>query len=253
VTRRHGFVAAAIVAMLLMLGASVAQQKPASPPAEKHAPSSPEKKAAPPETPGRELVEASEHAAGEGEENAEFKHSASVQMLARITGLSLQAAYWLAIAINFAVIAAAVVWFARSSLPGMFLARNESIRKTMDEAQRASAEAERRLKDIESRLARLDGDLAALRAEAEREAAAEEQRIMAAAQEDARKIVESAGQEIEAAARVAQRQLKAYAAELAISLAEKRIHVDVSTDRALVGNFVEQLGDNNNGGGKEGS
>ena len=202
-------------------------------------PAAPEKKA---ESPGQELAEASEHAAGEGEENAEFKQSASVRLLARITGLSLHAAYWLAIAINFVVIAGAVIWFMRSSLPGMFRARTQSIRKTMEEAQRASADASRRLNEIESRLAKLDGEIAAMRSQADAEAVAEEQRIKAAAEEDARKIVESAGQEVEAAARVAQRELKAYAAELAVSLAEKRIKVDATTDRALVETFVGQLG-----------
>src|SRR5512143_4016780 len=194
------------------------------------------------ESPGQELAEASEHAAGEGEENAEFKQSASVRFLARITGLSLHAAYWLAIAINFVVIAGAVIWFMRSSLPGVFRARTQSIRKTMEEAQRASADANRRLNEIESRLAKLDGEIAAMRSQADAEAVAEEQRIKAAAEEDARKIVESAGQEVEAAARVAQRELKAYAAELAVSLAEKRIKVDATTDRALVETFVGQLG-----------
>ena len=207
-----------------------------------------EEKAARPDTPGRELTEASERAAGEGEENAEFKQSASVRFLARITGLSLHSAYWLAIAINFAVIAGAVIWFMRGSLPGMFRARTQSIRKTMEEAQRASADANRRLSEIESRLAKLDAEIAALRSEADAQAAAEEQRIKAAAEEDARKIVESAGQEVEAASRVAQRELKAYAAELAVSLAEKRIKVDAATDRALVEIFVGQLGKD----GKEG-
>ena len=44
-------------------------------------------------------------AAGEGEENAEFKQSPSVRFLAKITVLSLRSASWLAIALNFAVIA----------------------------------------------------------------------------------------------------------------------------------------------------
>ena len=90
----------------------------------------------------------------------------------------------------------------------------------------------------------------AMRSQAEAEAAGEEQRIKAAAEEDARKIVESAGQEVEAAARLAQRDLKAYAAELAVSLAEKRIQVDAATDRALVQNFVGQLGQNGDEEGK---
>jgi F-type H+-transporting ATPase subunit b len=244
----------ATVMLLLLLGAGVAQNKPsenqgtkseqAAPAKSEQQNSAKEKK----ETPGQELAEASKEAEGEGEENAEFKQSASVKFLAKITGLSLHAAYWLAIGINFAVIAAAIIWFAKSSLPGMFRSRTQSIRKTMDEAQRASADASRRLGEVESRLARLDADITAMRAQAEAEAAAEEQRIKAAAEEDARKLAESAGQEIEAASRLALRELKAHAAELAVSLAEKRIQVDAKTDQALVDSFVGELGRD----GKEG-
>jgi F-type H+-transporting ATPase subunit b len=246
---------APIFVSLSLLGAAVAQhQAAAAPPqATKSEPAAKpqepaREKTAGQQSPGQELTEASEHAGGESEENAEFKQSPSVRWLARITGLSLRSAYWLAIALNFAVIAAAVIWFIKTKLPGMFRARSESIRKTMDEAQRASADAGRRLTEIEGRLAKLDSEIAAMRSQAEAEAAGEEQRIKAAAEEDARKIVESAGQEVEAAARLARRDLKAYAAELAVSLAEKRIQVDARTDQALVDSFVGQLGQD----GKEG-
>jgi F-type H+-transporting ATPase subunit b len=246
----------AFVALFLLLGAAWAQQHPAANPpaaAKSEAAAKPQEpareKTAQQESPGQQLAEASEHAAGEGEENAEFKQSPSVRFLAKITGLSLRSAYWLAIALNFVVIGGAVAWFAKSKLPGMFRARTESIRKTMEEAQRASADAGRRLSEIEGRLAKLDSEIAAMRSQAEAEAAGEEERIKAAAEEDARKIVESAGQEVEAAARLAQRDLKAYAAELAVSLAEKRIQVDAATDSALVASFVGELGQN---GGKEG-
>jgi F-type H+-transporting ATPase subunit b len=251
-TRLPRFVPISFVVLLMLLpGVATAEPQPAVHPAtlEKAAPghAAPEKAAAS-RTPGQEATPASEHAEGEGEEHAEFKESASVRWLARQTGLSLHAAYWLAIIINFAVVAGAIIWFAKSSLPGMFRARTESIRKTMDEAQRTSADAARRLSEIESRLSRLDGELARMRASAEAEAAAEEQRIRAAAAEEARKMEEAVGQEIAAATRLAQHELKAYAAELAVSLAERRIQVDASTDRALVQNFVGQLGKN----GKEG-
>ncbi len=247
------------VALLFLLGIAIAQEKPAPHPSTSRAEHSqaqhPQKEAGQEhrsagekaESPGETLAEASEEAAGEGSENAEFKQSASVRFLSRITGLKPQQAYWLAILLNFAVIAAAVIWFMRSKLPGLFRARTESIRKTMDEAQRASAEANRRLSEIENRLAKLDSEVAAIRAQAEADAAAEEQRIKAAAEEDARKIVESAAQEVEAASRLAQRELRSYAADLAISLAEKRIQVDATTDRALVDTFVGQLGKNGEG------
>jgi F0F1-type ATP synthase membrane subunit b/b' len=41
---------------------------------------------------------------------------------------------------------------------------------------------------------------------------------------------------------VAQRDLKSFAAGLAVDLAEKKIHVDDATDKALVSGFAAQLG-----------
>ena len=56
--------------------------------------------------PGRALVHESREAAGEEkDEMEEFKHSSSVQMISRITGLNLQQSYWLSVMLNFAVIA----------------------------------------------------------------------------------------------------------------------------------------------------
>ena len=77
---------------------------------------------------------------------------------------------------------------------------------------------------------------------------AEEARIKAAAEEDARKIVESAEQEIAAASKAARRDLTAYAADLAIALAKKQIHVDAGTDSALVRSFADRLGTAEDGG-----
>src|SRR5689334_25360380 len=46
-------------------------------------------------TPGRQLVHESREAAGEEkDEMDEFKHSASVQAVHRLTGLSVQQSYW---------------------------------------------------------------------------------------------------------------------------------------------------------------
>ncbi len=179
---------------------------------------------------------------------AEFKESASVRMIGRLTGLNLQQSYWLSLVLNFVVIAAVIVWAARKYLPGMFRDRSAAIQKAMQEAQKASQEAQRRLAEIESRLMKLDAEIGAMRDAAEKEAAVEEARIKAAAAEDARKIVVSAEQEIAAAAKAARRQLTAYAADLAVALARKQIHVDAATDQALVRNFAGQLGAANDPG-----
>jgi F-type H+-transporting ATPase subunit b len=191
----------------------------------------------------QQLVHKEREAAGEEEdENAQFKQSASVRAVARLTGLELRHAYWVCLLFNFLVIGGVLVWAARKYLPGAFRDRTASIQKAMQEAQMASEEARCRLADIESRLMKLDVEIGTMRAAAEKEGAAEEGRIQAAAQEDARKIVQGAEQEIAAAAKAARRELTAYAADLAVSLAQKQIHVDAATDQALIRGFAGQLG-----------
>jgi F-type H+-transporting ATPase subunit b len=194
-----------------------------------------------------ELAKESREASGENDED-QFKHSSSVQFLAKTTGLSIEHAYWLSVLLNFAIIAGAIIWISKKNLPAMFRNRTASIQKAMQEAHKASEDANRRLSEIEARLSRLDAEIGQMAAAAEKEAAAEEERIRAAAAEDAQKIVESAQHEIEAAARAARRDLTAYAADLAVSLAARQIKVDATTDQMLVRNFADQLSDANGAG-----
>jgi F-type H+-transporting ATPase subunit b len=205
-------------------------------------------------TPGQELAHESREAAGEEkDEMEEFKHSASVRLISRLTGLNLQQSYWLSVVLNFAVIAGVFIWAGSKYLPSMFRDRTVAIQKAMQEAQKASEEARRKLAEIESRLQKLDVEIGMMRDAADKEGAAEEARIQAAAEEDARKIVASAEQEIAAAAKAARRQLTAHAADLAVGLAAKQIRVDAATDQALVRDFAAQLGSPPDKSGKDGN
>lgn len=204
-------------------------------------------------TPGRQLAHESREAAGEEkDEMAEFKESASVRAISRITGLNLRQAYWLGMCLNFAVIAIVIVWAGKKFLPGIFRDRTAAIQKAMLEAQKASEEARGKLAEIEARLAKLDEEIGRIRDAAEKEGAAEVARIEAAAKEDARKIVASAELEVAAAIKAARRQLTAHAADLAVGLAQKQIRIDAATDQALVRNFAGQL-DASNKTGKDGN
>jgi len=127
-------------------------------------------------------------------------------------------------------------------MPNGFAPRTAEIKKGIEDARKASAEASARLGEIEGRLAKLDIEIAAVRAAAEADFSVEEQRIKAAAEEDAKNVIVAAEQEIAAAARTAQRDLKAFAAGLAVDLAEQKIKVDDATDQALVRGFAAQLG-----------
>jgi F-type H+-transporting ATPase subunit b len=248
------------LALLMMSGSALLVLAQEQPPAPKQNPTAAEaERAVPgrelghenrePAGPARQLAHQSREAAGEEkDEMEEFKRSPSVSWVAEKLHISLQTSYWLSILLNFVVIGAAMVWAGRKYLPGIFRDRTAAIQKAMQEAQKASEEARRKLAEIEARLQKLDVEIGMMRDAAEREGAAEEARIQAAAQEDARKIVASAEQEISAAAKAARRQLTAHAADLAVGLARKQIHVDAATDHALVRNFSGQLGSAENSG-----
>lgn len=182
------------------------------------------------------------HEAKEEDEEAQFKQSPSVKWLAKLTGLSPSAAYWVSLVLNFVMVAAVLMVFLKSPVASFFRDRAAGIQKSIEEARRASEEAGRRLSEIEARLAKLDAETAEMRAAADREAGKEEEAARAAGEQAKAKIVHGAEQEIAAAARLARGELKSYAAELAVSLAEKKIQVSASTDRALVREFVDQLG-----------
>jgi F-type H+-transporting ATPase subunit b len=238
----------ALLVMTLAAPATLrAQDQPASPPSQQSDDSS--------KGPGfgRQLSHETREAAGEDEDKddkAQFKQSPAVKFIAKHTGLSDGSAYLLCILLNFAIIAGIIIWVARKYLPAAFSARTAAIQKAMQEAQKASDEARRKLAEIESRLMKLDVEIGTMRDAAEKDAAAEESRIHAAAQEDARKMLESARQEIAAASKSARRDLTAYAADLAVALAQKQIHVDAATDQSLVRNFAGQLGSSVDAPGK---
>lgn len=198
---------------------------------------------------GVPLAEESREAAKEAETGdsqekmiEELKASPSVRWMSNLLHIDHVSGYWVGIGLDFVILALLIGWGLKKSLPATFRARTNAIKKGIEEARRASEDANQRLAKIEERLAKLDDEVSAMRAAAEKEAAEEEQRILAAAEQDKQRIVAAAESEIAAAAKMAQRDLKAFAADLAVSLAERRIHVDQATDQALVRSFSDQLG-----------
>jgi F-type H+-transporting ATPase subunit b len=178
----------------------------------------------------------------EEEENATLKYSPSVTALGKKMGLDAKGSYWLFTGLNFAVVLALVLWLVKSKLMVGMRNRNVSIRSAMETARKASEDANARLAAIEGRLAKLDSEVSSLKSHAENDFKAEEQRIREQAQQDAATVIQLAEQEIATAAKTARRELRVFAADLAVSLAEKRINVDRDTDERLVETFVNQLG-----------
>ena len=225
---------------LLLSSAVFAQEKPATP-----APNA-EKKVESPQGQNKAAVnQAGENKAeAEKDDEAQFKESASVQFLARKLGITVSQAFWISTLLNFAVIASLIVFAMKSNLPTIFRERTSAIQKGIEEARKASAESAAKLKDIESRLAKLDQDIASMKIQAEQDADAEDRRLRAATEEEKKKILQTAEQEITSASNLARNDLKKYAAELAVALAEKRINVDEASDKNLVREFAAQMDGN---------
>lgn len=200
---------------------------------------------------GKSLAEATKEAAGEeeGDETSHFVHSPIVAKFGRALGLPVEVARWIFFGLNFLAIAYIVWLILRYGIPGLLPAaipymreRNITIVKSMKDAQQASEEANAKLREVDARLAKLDTEVAEIKAAAETDFAAEELRIRQSAEEDARRVIEMAQQEIGAAAKTARRDLTAFAADLAVDLAAKKIKVTENDDRALVNRFVSELG-----------
>ncbi|HEY6968649.1 MAG TPA: ATP synthase F0 subunit B [Candidatus Angelobacter sp.] len=234
--------------LLPLLLLAIAFALPAAPqqPGKANAQAERQAQASAPQSAGTENAAKNEEGGKEANPNDVFRHSDSVKLVSRITGLSLDAAYWVCVVLNFIVVFAILWVLLRKALPTVFRNRSEAIQRRLEEARKASEEARVRLTAVEERLSRLDVEIEQMRREAESGAHADEERVMAAAEEERRRIVESAQQEISRAASAARRELKAYVAELAVDLAGKQIRLTESTDEKLVRHFAARLGKDGN-------
>lgn len=229
---------ALLACFTLLCAFAFAQEKPATPApeAEKKVDASPSSKKT---AAGPEKKESVQEEARD--EEAQFKESPSVKKLAGWFGLTVTQAFWVSTLLNFAVIAGLIAFGMKSSLPKMFRERTSAIQRGIEEARKASADSAAKLQDIEARLSKLDQDIASMKIQAEQDAEAEDRRLRAATEEEKNKILQTAEQEINSASNMARRDLKQYAAELAVALAEKRITVDDAADKDLVREFASQL------------
>ena len=145
--------------------------------------------------------------------------------------------------VNFVIMAGAVGYLIVKNAGPFFAARSRKIREEMIQGEDARQEAERRAAEVDRRLANLETEIAGLRAESQKETEHEVERMRQRTAAEMAKIQANAEQEIVAAGKTARAELKRYAAELAIGLAERKIRtrMNAETQDALVGGFVHEL------------
>ncbi|MGC2298326.1 MAG: ATP synthase F0 subunit B [Acidobacteriaceae bacterium] len=177
----------------------------------------------------------------------QYRHSSTVQAIARITHLETETVAQIFEDLNSAIVIVAIGVFLWKMLPKMFRSRSEMLQKELVQARLATEEANRRLAEVEARLLRLDSVIDGIRQQVEQESVQDEKRIHAALEAERERIIASAEQEIGATQAAAQRELKNFAANLAIDNAMRRIQLSNDTDRALVREFGKSLNKNSGG------
>src|SRR5574341_735375 len=125
-----------------------------------------------------------------------------------------------------------------------FRARRESIKQELARAQQERDAAIAKLHEVEERLARLDSEVVAIQEQSRREAKEERERIAKSTEVEIAKLGEQAQREIESAGKTAKHDLRVYAAEMSVRLAEEIIRREMrpEDDARLVQRNIQELG-----------
>jgi F-type H+-transporting ATPase subunit b len=177
----------------------------------------------------------------EADEVNAYRHSASVQAIAKFLHVDVETAAVSFEYINFAIIALAIGIPLFKMLPKVFRQRSARLGAELEVAQAKTADANERLSVVEARMAGLDAEIAAIRKQVEEEMRADEARSKASIEEETARIVAAAEHEIVMAGSQAQRGLKKFAADLAIDRALSTLTLDAEADRALIAEFAADV------------
>ncbi len=153
---------------------------------------------------------------------------------------SFEAWRWL----NLIIFVGLFIYILRRPVSEAMRTRREGIRRDLMRAQEERNAALEKLSEVEARLAKLDAEVASVREQSEREAAEERERIRRATEEETQKLRVQAQREIESAGKAARQELREFAAEQSVRLAEEMIRRDIKPedDARLVSLRVEELG-----------
>jgi len=144
--------------------------------------------------------------------------------------------------LNLAIVVIAIVFYIRRTVPTVLRNRGERLQKQLVEARTATDDANRRLLAVEERLSKLDDEIIGMRQQAERDMLREEERFRETLEAEKDRLVDATEQEIATAGAAARRELKKFAAELAVSAAEQRLQMTSAMDEKIVGRFASSLG-----------
>jgi F-type H+-transporting ATPase subunit b len=145
--------------------------------------------------------------------------------------------------VNFAILAGTLVYLLKSPIRTYLADRGTQIRSDLVNAAAMKETAAAQIAEIERKMQALPGELETLRAQGAQEIAAEEARIRAAAAAERDRLLDQARREIDLQVKVAERELVAHAAGLAVGVASERIRKNITDEdqKRLVDRYVQQL------------
>lgn len=122
--------------------------------------------------------------------------------------------------------------------------RGEAIKQELHKAREERDLALAKLTEVEERFARLDEETAAIKTKAQAEAEAEKQRLSVATENEIARIREQATREIDSATKAAKHDLRRFAAQESVRLAENILSQEIrpEDDTRLANLNVQELG-----------
>lgn len=145
---------------------------------------------------------------------------------------------------NLFLFAAAMVYLLKRPLSDAFRSRRESIRQELMKAQQERDQALAQLAEIQGRLERLDSEVAGIQEQSRSEAQAEGERIARETEKEILKLRDQSQREIQGAGKVARHELRRFAAQQSVRLAEEIVRREIrpEDDAKLIALSVEQMG-----------
>jgi F-type H+-transporting ATPase subunit b len=144
---------------------------------------------------------------------------------------------------NFVILAAGLGYLIGKNVPPLFRKQSDEIQNALAESAKIKQEAAAYAASVEARLANLQNEIQKLRTDAHAEMTRESERIRRETEHHVQRIREQSVQELELMTRAAKDELRKYAAELAIGLAEERIRFRMNPELQdrLANGFLHDL------------
>lgn len=148
-------------------------------------------------------------------------------------------------AVNFAILAGALVYFLRKPISSFLKERSEMLRKSIDDAASAREEAAAKLSAIETRMARLSDEVTGMNRKMDAEAKEEAHRFRDAAQAEIERIRVQTQVAADQEVKKARLELRREAAALATAAAEEIVRKTMTPEdrERLVRENIEKIGE----------